>query len=305
MTDKLARLTLRLYPLAFQRRYGEEMRALLEQSPPGVRGVLNLIRGALVAHLRPPQAAAAYVDPADRVRASAGGVLLCWVVFAAAGFGFYKTTEDAPFSAAGRAHPLALGGAHVAAQAIALIASAVVVLGALPLIWAAFQHARAEHRLRIVVRPILPLILFGCLTAILVAVAGSQPGLHRTGTTAGDVAFTIWGLSGLGCGLACTIGCRETLFATPTTPGRLLLALGSATLVSFAMVAIAAAVAAYAIALVADVPGLSASPNGPFALLSTGASLLVQVIAMVLAGALALTATRRGWRVAGEMTGLG
>jgi hypothetical protein len=41
------------------------------------------------------------VDPVDRVRASTGGVLACWVVFAASGFAFYKTTEDAPFSAAG------------------------------------------------------------------------------------------------------------------------------------------------------------------------------------------------------------
>ena len=74
-------------------------------------------------------------------------MLACWVVFAAAGFAFYKTTEDAPFSAAGHAHPL-LGAAHVAVQAIAVMASAVVVLGALPLIWAAFQHARDEHNLR-------------------------------------------------------------------------------------------------------------------------------------------------------------
>ena len=47
MTAKLARLTLRLYPHAFQRRYGDEMRALLQQSPPGAREVLDLMRGAL------------------------------------------------------------------------------------------------------------------------------------------------------------------------------------------------------------------------------------------------------------------
>ena len=34
MTAKLARLTLRLYPHAFQRRYGDEMRALLSSRPP-------------------------------------------------------------------------------------------------------------------------------------------------------------------------------------------------------------------------------------------------------------------------------
>ncbi len=301
MTAKLARLALRLYPLAFQRRYGDEMRALLEQSPPGARGIIDLVRGALAAHVHPPETVAASVEPAERVGASAAGVLACWVVFAAAGFAFYKTTEDAPFSAAGHAHPL-LDVAHLAVQALAVSASAVVVLGALPLIWAAFRHARDRHELGIVVAPIVPLILFGCLTAILIAIAGGRPGRHPTSTTADDIAFTLWGVIGLGCGLACAVGCRAALFASPARPGRLLIALGSATFVSFAMVAIAGAAAVYAIALAVDASGLSASANGPFQVLSTGASLLAQVIAMALAGALAVTATRRGWRVAGRLT---
>jgi hypothetical protein len=301
VSARLARFALRLYPIAFQRRYGEEMRALLEQSPPGPRGVIDLMRGALLAHLRPPEGAAAAIDPADRVRASAGGVLVCWVVFAAAGLGFYKTTEDAPFSAAGHAHPL-LGTAHVLIQAVAVIASAVVVLGALPLIWASLRHARERHELWIVVRPVLPLVLFAVVTVILVAIAGGHAGQHRSPTGVGSVAFTLWGVIGLACGLACAVGCRDALFATPARPNRLLVALGSATLVSFAMVVIAALTAVYAIALAVHASALSAEANGPFQVLSTGASLIVQVIVMALAGALAVTATRRGWRVAGRLT---
>jgi hypothetical protein len=300
MTAKLARLTLRLYPHAFQRRYADEMRALLEQSPPGAREILDLMRGALAAHLRPPEATTASVDPGDRVRASAGGVLVCWVVFAAAGFAFYKTTEDPPFSAAGNAHQL-LGAAHVAVQAVSVAASAVVVLGALPLIWAAFRHARDEHRLRIVVAPLAPLALFGCVTAILVAVAAGRPAGQQSATGLGSVAFTLWGLIGLGCAIACAVGCRRALFATPLRPGRLLVALGSATVVSFAMVVVAAIVAAYAIALALDASQLSATANGPFQVLSTGASLAVQVVVMVVAAAIAVTASRRAWWVAGRL----
>jgi hypothetical protein len=133
VTRRLARLALWLYPLAFRRRYGQEMRALLDQTPTRVLTVLDLLRGALAAHLSPPAAAAGLVDSGDRVRASAGGVLACWVLFAAARFGFYKTTEDAPFAAAGHGHPL-LGDAHVSVQALALVGSAAVLLGALPLI---------------------------------------------------------------------------------------------------------------------------------------------------------------------------
>src|SRR5438270_4373164 len=146
-TEKVARLALSLYPLAHRRRYGEEMRALLEDQPPRAGAVFDLLKGAALAHLRPSDAPAGVVDAADRVRASTSGVLLCWVFFAAAGFGYYKSTEDAPFSAVGRTHPL-LRDAHLAVQALALIASATVVLGALPLIVKALSQARREPALR-------------------------------------------------------------------------------------------------------------------------------------------------------------
>ena len=300
MSAKLGRLTLRLYPLAFQRRYGDELRALLEQSPPGWLEVLDLARGALIAHLRPPKAAAACVHPVDRVRASSGGVLACWVVFAAAGFAFYKTTEDSPFSAAGHAHPL-LGAAHVVVQAIAVMASAMVVVGALPLIVAALVHARREHSLRLIVQPIVPLVFFACLTAILIIVAGGQPGRRGGAITTSYIAFTVWGLIGLGCGLVCAVRCRDALFAIRVPRRDLLVALGSATFVSLAMIAIAAATAVYAIALAVDASGLSASSTGPFQVLSTAAALIVEVVVMVAAAALAVTATRRGWRMAGRL----
>lgn len=301
MTARLARAALRLYPLAFQRRYGDEMRALLEQAPPRSRGVLDLLRGALAAHLRPSAAAAGYVGPDDRVRASTSGVLTCWVVFAAAGFAFYKTTEDPPFSAAGNAHAL-LGGAHLAVQVLAITASAAVIAGALPLIAAALDHAR--HRdggWRLLLGPVLPLIVFAGLTPWLVILAQSEPARATTGSTAGHVAFILWGVAGLGCGIACAVGCRSVLFAVPVSRRWLFAALACATLVTCAMLAMAAVTAVYAITLAVDASRLSASANGPLQAISTSASLIVQVIVMTLAGALALVAIRRGWRVSREL----
>ena len=47
-------LLLRLYPRAWRDRYGEELSALIEtQSPLGLGAWLDLLRGALVAHLHP------------------------------------------------------------------------------------------------------------------------------------------------------------------------------------------------------------------------------------------------------------
>lgn len=301
MTARLARAALRLYPLAFQRRYGEEMAALLEQAPPRPLAVLDLLRGALAAHLRPPATAAAYVSPEDRVRASTSGVLTCWVIFAAAGFAFYKTTEDHPFSAAGHAHPL-LAGAHVGVQVLAIAASAAVVAGALPLIAAALDRVRRqEGGWRLLLGPVLPLLVFAGLTPWLVILAHAQPANDTTGSTAAQVAFILWGLAGLGCGIACVVGCRSVLFATPVAGRRLRAALACATFVTFAMLVMAAGTAVYAVALAVDASPLSASANGPLQAISTSASLIVQVIVMTLAGALALVATRRGWRVTSDL----
>jgi hypothetical protein len=289
-----ARQALRLYPLAYRRRYGDEMLALLEERPANARTVLDLLRGALVAHLRPADGPAGAVDPADRVRATTSGVLMCWIFFAAAGFGFYKSTEDYPFSEAGHAHPV-LSDAHLAVQALAVIASAAVVLGALPLIAAALEYAREHPSLRRkVVLPLVPVISFAALTAAFIAIAGTQQ--PSQGTAAGHGAAVIWAIAGLGSGVACVLACRAALFATPVARARLRIALAAGTLVTIAMLAIAAFTAIYGIALAADASQLAGEPNGPFGLLSVSASLTVAVIVMVGAAALAAFTTLRGWR---------
>jgi hypothetical protein len=289
MTGWLARQALRLYPLAHRRRYGEEMRALLEDQPPRALAVFDLLRGAVRAHLRPADGPAGVIDATDRVRASTSGVLLCWVFFAAAGFGYAKTTEDQPFSVAGHAHPL-LRDAHLAVQAVALIASAAVVLGALPLILSAFGRARRDPSFRrAVALPFLPVLVFGALTAVVVLLAHNHTG--------GSVAALIWGIAGLACGVWCARACRDALFATPVPAAQLRLALVAGTVVTAAMVVIAAATAVYAILLSADVSPIAAEPNGPFQVLSVTVSLGLQFVVMVGAGALASVATVRAWRV--------
>lgn len=298
-TETLARLALRLYPLAYQRRYGEEVRALLEDQPPRARTVFDLVKGAMLAHLRPGDAPAGAVGPADRVRASTSGVLLCWVFFAAAGFGYYKSTEDEPFSTVGHLHPL-LRDAHLAVQAVALIASAAVILGAVPIIASAVAHARREPRMRRkLALPFLPLIVFGALTAVVIAIAHTHAPNHSSAASNGMAVA--WGIAGLTSGVTCVLACRTALFSTPVPPAQLRAALVAGTLVTVAMVAIATATAIYAIALTLDASHLAGQPNGPFQLLTITASLILQLVVMVGASALAAIATRRGWRAKGQL----
>jgi hypothetical protein len=288
-----------LYPLGFRRRYGEEMQAMLDEAPPRLVNALDLVRGALMAHVRPPASTVDAVSASDRVRASASGVLACWVLFAAAGFGFYKTTEDHPFSTAGHAHPL-LRDAHLAVQAFAVLASISVVIGALPLIAAALTQARRDGRVRrSISAALLPVIAFAGFTGLLLALARTEA---AGGPSVGlRMAFVVWAVAGLVCGEACVLGCRASLFALALPRRRLLGALTAASLVTAAMLVIASATALYATALGVDASDLARAPNGPFQLISTLASLIVQVAVMALAGALAITSLRRGWRVAGQL----
>ncbi len=298
MTRRLARQALRLYPLAYRRRYGDEMRALLDDQPPRPRTVLDLIRGAVRAHVRPADAPAGVVDAGDRVRASTSGVLLCWVFFAAAGFGYYKTTEDAPFAAVGRAHQL-LRDAHLAVQVLAVTASVTVVLGALPLIFSALKQARRNPALRrTVALPCLPVLVFGALTAAVLAIAHAQGPNHTA--DAGYAIAVAWGIAGLACGASCVLACRAALFSTPAGVRQLRAALAAGTVITVAMLAIATVTAVYAIALAADASRIAAAPNGPFQVLTVTVSLILQIAVMAGAGTLAAIATVRGWRAGSQ-----
>ena len=299
MSRRAARFALALYPLAFRRRYGDELGALLDESHVSTSSVLDLLGGALVAHIRPAAALDGVLTPSERLRASASAVLVCWVVFAATGFGFYKTTEDEPFTRTGQQHML-LTGAHFAIQVLAVVGSAAVVIGAAPLVAAALAYARREPRARLLVGvPPLTVAAFAIATFALVLTAHAT----RPGTTSAvaQSAFVAWCVFGLGCGVLCALAARKALFAIGVDRLRLVAALICGTVATAAMAAMAAACVVYAFALSLDASTLASSPNGPFGLLSVRTSLIEQAAVMTLAAALASVAVLRGWRSAHEL----
>jgi hypothetical protein len=129
MNARLARAALALYPLAYRRRYGQEMGAVLEDSPVTPAVLVDLLRGAVRAHLRPEPAVAGEVGPEERLRLGLGSVLLCWVLFALAGLALYKTTENGASEAGGE--PGLLGGLHLCIEVLAALGSVAVVVGLL------------------------------------------------------------------------------------------------------------------------------------------------------------------------------
>jgi hypothetical protein len=294
MIGRLAQLALALYPLAFRRRYGAELRALLAERPARATTVLDLLRGALRAHLAPPPGSAAQLAPLERLRASVTGVLACWVLFTFAGFGFYKTTEDRPFGSA-EAHHSLLGGAHLAVQMLASAAAVAVLAGALPAIALFAACARRDRSLWAIARPAaLALATFATLTVLLVLLAHAQRSTHAS--AAGSGAFVAWGIAALACAGICVGAARKAVFAV--SPGRaaLRVAYACGAIVAVAMAAMTAATALYVIALFVDAGALAGVANGPLGLGSAGASLIVQSLLMLLAAAVGVLSVARGWR---------
>jgi hypothetical protein len=176
---RLARVALALYPLAYRRRYGEEMAALLEDSPVTAAAIVDLLRGAGRAHLRPEPAVAAEVDPEERLRLGLGSVLLCWALFALAGLALYKTTENGAPEAGGG--PGLLGGLHLCIEVLAALGSVAVVVGAAPLVLLALRPGDGRHGIRrlgrrdlltIALPGRLLLVARACATVVVAAMVG-------------------------------------------------------------------------------------------------------------------------------------
>jgi hypothetical protein len=296
MRRRLAKATLALYPVAFRRRYGDEMLALVEDSPTSSRTAFDLLRGALVAHARPSAGVAASLSSEDRLRATSSGVLACWIAFVAAGLGFYKTTEDHPFASAGDAHP-ALGGAHVAIQVLAVLASIAVLSGALPLMVAAVRQSRRARAVRRATGLAVGAVaVFAISTAALAAFADSAKSLSDS---ASGLAFSAWILIGLVSGAVCAFAGGSGLFATRVRRRGLVAALACGTLVTAAMALMALATGLYIVALAVNASSLAGQGNGPFGIPSVGTSIGIQLIIMVGAASLAAISTRRGWLALG------
>ncbi len=278
MSGRLARLALVLYPLAYRRRYGREMEALVEDSGASPASVLDLLRGALWAHLRPEPALDIELGPDDRVRLGLGSILLCWVVFTVAGIGLYKTTEGHSFATVGDAHGV-VGTAHLAIQILAVIATGAVVVGAAPLVIASLRQARDRRALeRAIVLAAGCLVVFGLATAGLVVVGNLRPAPSDMFSA---ISLAVWTVLALGCGVGCALAARVGLFAITIPKDVLRLTSACATVVVLGMAGIALGTTVYLVALAHDAPGLAGQGNGPLELLSVGASLAVQLVVMV------------------------
>jgi hypothetical protein len=288
---RLCLAILRLYPDAWRQRYEPEMRAVIEQSAPSPATILDLLGGALDAHLY----ARLPTEATRQLRLSVITTVYCWIAFVLVGAGFAKATEDPPFRAAESAHGL-LGGTRIAVAALAVLCCAVVIVAGAPLALAILREVgRGQRELRrALLRVGVAVGAFAVLTAGLVALAAH---FHGNGGLLGHLAFVAWIALAVLAAVVCGHGVRRVLLEARLERTQLVPGIAGAWLLSRLMAAVTIAALLYAVALAADAPQVAGLSNGPLAFRTT-AVLGGVVFVMALISGIALLSARRGRRAA-------
>ncbi len=166
----LSRAALALYPPSWRARYGDEVRALLDDSGGGLAAAASLAWRAVPAWIRPPRRG----RPA-RMRSSLATALVAWSMLTGLGLVFAQLTQLQGFTAP--SHPevrLAYAVFDVSLALSALVAG----VGGLPLWLLMLRRAWRERRPRDMVYLLLPLIAPAAYLAALIVtirlVGGAQ-----------------------------------------------------------------------------------------------------------------------------------
>ncbi len=148
-----ARAALALYPAAWRARYGDEVRALLDDSGTDLRTIASLAWQAIPAWIRP--ARQLYDRPA-RMRASIATVLLAWTALTGMALVFEQLTQAQGFTVPG--HPI-ISWSYWVFDGAVIVSVLAVVAGGLPLWRLMVRGARREHRPRDLAYLLLPIVV--------------------------------------------------------------------------------------------------------------------------------------------------
>ena len=180
-----------LYPPSWRARYGDEFLALLADLRLSPIDLLDITLGAFDARLSPQQVARATDGSGcedgiaigglrmtlNRLRASAITVFCAYIGFVVAGLAFNGILDDNPLTQLRASHP-DLHAAGLVVEGGAVVALLAVLIGGLPIAWAALRQAQREGRMRTLMLfatpPLALLILI--IYAVIFAVLSLQQG---------------------------------------------------------------------------------------------------------------------------------
>jgi hypothetical protein len=277
-----------LYPEAWRERYGEEMQALLDEAPPTVADTLDLLRGALIAHLRPLAS-----RPVARARNTIAYVLGCFIVFAFFGSAFAKTTEN--YDPTEHAHSL-LGISHSIILIGAIVAAGALALAAVPLAVASLAQARRTRDptlAKLIAVPPAAIAVFAGSVGLLALWLNAHH--HRAGL-GGWLLLGLCALCGAAGASACWAAPRAIMRRIDLPTRVLAFSVPAMALVALCMAAVALATGVFLVGIVADAPQVGASGNGPGQLINVTTSIALQFSAMLALSLVAALSAARGLR---------
>jgi hypothetical protein len=164
----------RLYPLAWRNRYEEEFTALLENCLNSPLDVLDIMLGAVDAHLLLLSGESLNwrgMNMLNKIRTAVLIVFAAYIGFVIAGFALVGMADDSPMIALTKTNTV-LTAAWTTIQAGAAVALLTVVIGGLPLAITVIRHALTNsHRgLGLVLVPVITFLVVAAYFSFVLAV---------------------------------------------------------------------------------------------------------------------------------------
>ena len=182
---------MRLYPRAWRERYGDEFEALLEECLHTPLDVVDILLGAMDAHLGLSDTTNwRMMNMNNKLRTAILMVFAAYIAFIVAGMSVYGFADDSPFIPMMQTDKL-LALAWSTLQISALVALLAIVIGGMPLAWTIIRRALSSNRkdLQLLLVPplaFLALVLYIAVASVNVNQTGPEP-------TAAGRAW-MWGL---------------------------------------------------------------------------------------------------------------
>jgi hypothetical protein len=165
---RIEKYLLRLYPRIWRARYEEELLAVLESCPLSFPDTIDMLLGAIDAHLHPYLGARGMLLQ-ERIilmlrtlRRSLITLFCAYIGFVLAGMAFQKLTEYDDFVAAARAHSL-VGTSFTLVVIGSVLALLAILVGGLPIAFAVVKDALATKRIGRLLLLAVPLLAFAAL----------------------------------------------------------------------------------------------------------------------------------------------
>lgn len=279
---------LRLYPQEWRIRYGEELAALLETCPFTPFVLLDVLLGALDAHLHPDILPERVLCMTKRIRSAEIAVFSGFMVFGVAFLVLVRLRDPlATWNPAVTAHP-ELGWLYWIAQGAGYAGLLALLAGGVPLLLVALKRAY-QTRQHEVLRPLAvaagTTAAYVVFTAVTFAVVSSRPGMGLRPLRPLDVwlslAWLLFSVVGLVVGTACV----SLAVARGEVGASLIrLALIPAAIMTFCIAVSLGATGTLAALIASEAPGLMDSQDSGGVILACVLGFMAVALVIALAG---------------------